>query len=347
MKKLKAPFPYFGGKSSIAPELWQKLSGYKIGNYVEPFFGSGAMLLNRPGWKPGTNWTETVNDLDGYLCNAWRAIQYAPEETAKWADWPVSEQDLHARHIWLLEHMHPIREKLAADPDFCDPKVAGWWIWGACSWIGSGWCSGVGPWTSDGERMVKHKGHGVERKVPHLGRSQGVNRQLPHLGDAGRGVKRQLPNLSPARGSLSRTGTEVLSWFERLSERLRRVRVTCGDWSRVCTPSPTWHHSGKTLVFLDPPYDADCDQTMYAADAHGVTNDVEQWCVDNQDEPKSIIVLCGYSGQYPKLDGWFKMGWETNGGYSKQAKDSRGRDNSKRETIWSNVPLETSQRSLF
>jgi hypothetical protein len=27
-----------------------------------------------------------------------------------------------------------------SDPDFFDPKVAGWWVWGQCLWIGSGWC---------------------------------------------------------------------------------------------------------------------------------------------------------------------------------------------------------------
>src|SRR5689334_12022497 len=60
---LKAPFPYFGGKSRIADQVWARFGA--IENYVEPFFGSGAILLNAP--NPGH--TETVNDADGLLAN--------------------------------------------------------------------------------------------------------------------------------------------------------------------------------------------------------------------------------------------------------------------------------------
>lgn len=42
---LKAPFPYFGGKSKVAPLIWERFG--VVSNYVEPFFGSGAVLLAR------------------------------------------------------------------------------------------------------------------------------------------------------------------------------------------------------------------------------------------------------------------------------------------------------------
>ena len=38
---LKAPFPWFGGKSDVADAVWQRLGN--VPNYIEPFFGSGAM----------------------------------------------------------------------------------------------------------------------------------------------------------------------------------------------------------------------------------------------------------------------------------------------------------------
>jgi site-specific DNA-adenine methylase len=41
--RLDAPFPWFGGKRQVAAELWRRFAG--IANYVEPFFGSGAVLL--------------------------------------------------------------------------------------------------------------------------------------------------------------------------------------------------------------------------------------------------------------------------------------------------------------
>ena len=46
MLPLKAPFPYFGGKSRAAPLIWEALGD--VPNYVEPFFGSWRVLLGRP-----------------------------------------------------------------------------------------------------------------------------------------------------------------------------------------------------------------------------------------------------------------------------------------------------------
>ena len=72
-KPYKPPFPWFGGKSKIAPEVWRRFG--QVRNYVEPFMGSLAMLLLRPGPITGT---ETVNDADGFLANFWRSVQIDP-----------------------------------------------------------------------------------------------------------------------------------------------------------------------------------------------------------------------------------------------------------------------------
>lgn len=37
---------YFGGKSRIASEVWARFGD--VTSYIEPFFGSGAVLLSRP-----------------------------------------------------------------------------------------------------------------------------------------------------------------------------------------------------------------------------------------------------------------------------------------------------------
>src|SRR5947209_892054 len=132
---LPSPFPYFGGKRRIAPVIWQRF-GSDVVNYVEPFFGSGAVLLARPEIRG----VETVNDIDALLTNFWRAVQTDPEAVAKHADWPVSELDLHARHRWLMETGKERIERLRDDPDFFDVKVAGFWVWGICQWIGRNWC---------------------------------------------------------------------------------------------------------------------------------------------------------------------------------------------------------------
>jgi DNA adenine methylase len=116
---LVAPFPYFGGKRRVAAEVWSRFGNVR--SYVEPFFGSGAVLLARPTPFSGV---ETVNDKDGLLCNFWRAVQADPAAVARHADWPVSECDLHARHLWLVERREDITGRLMADPAWFDAQAA-------------------------------------------------------------------------------------------------------------------------------------------------------------------------------------------------------------------------------
>lgn len=138
MTALRAPFPWFGGKSRVAPVVWRAFGD--VANYVEPFAGSLAVLLARP--TPPR--VETVNDADCYLANFWRAVQWAPEEVAEWCDWPVNEADLHARHRWLV-NQDEFRERMKSDPEFFDARIAGWWVWGLSAWIGTGWCDAAPP----------------------------------------------------------------------------------------------------------------------------------------------------------------------------------------------------------
>ena len=315
---LKAPFPWFGGKSRVAHLVWERFGD--VPNYVEPFFGSGAVLLGRPTAPR----IETVNDLDGFVANAWRAIASDPEQTARWADWPSNENDLHARHVWLKDRREELSMRLEGDPDYCDFKIAGWWLWGMSQWIGGGFCgdSGGGPWAV------------VDGKLIHLGDAgQGVSRKLIHLGDAGRGVSRGLIHLGNAGRGVSKNSCSLLEWFSDLQNRLRRVRVSCGDWSRVCGGSVTFKH-GVTGVFLDPPYSDDAARTMglYAKDCGSVAHEVRRWCIENQDNPLLRIALCGYEGEHD-LPGWTEVAWKANGGYGNRSYGV-GRENSTRERIW-------------
>lgn len=149
--ELKAPFPYAGGKSRVADTVWSRFGN--VDNYIEPFAGSLAVLLRRPGDHfNGPYRVETINDANHYLVNFWRATKHAPEQVAEWADSPVFEADLHARHKWLVrsEHAANWRKLMAEDPEHYDPKVAGWWVWGQCCWIGGQWCDDG---TADYNRM--------------------------------------------------------------------------------------------------------------------------------------------------------------------------------------------------
>ena len=203
MQDLKAPFPYFGGKSRVAHLVWGALGD--VNSYVEPFGGSLAVLLRRPHPINRGNYSETVNDLDHYVVNFWRAVVADPDGVATEASWPVSELDLLARHLWLVRwsQQDGLRDRFAADPAYHDVRAAGWWAWGLSCWIGSGWCSGEGPWIISDGKLTKQgrkpRKPGTDSKLPHLGddgkgvnysdiREPGVASQLPHLGDDGKGV---------------------------------------------------------------------------------------------------------------------------------------------------------------
>lgn len=330
---LAAPFPWFGGKSLACAEVWAALGDPE--NYVEPFAGSAAMLLGRD--EPGK--VETINDADGFVANFWRAVAHDADAVAEHTDWPCNEADLFARHSWLVRERQSLLDSLHSDPNWYDAKIAGWWCWGLCNWIGSGWCSGTGPWIHDGERLVD------SRKLPHLGNAgRGVNRKLPHLGDAGRGVNRQLPHLGAGQGR----SAYIREWFTALQARMRNVRVACGDWSRVVTDSVTTRH-GLTGVFLDPPYTKGAMD--YAAGGVGgaLAGEVRAWCLHSGHDKKLRIVLCGHAGEHDALlaAGWHTRTWTARKGY---AATEEAVANSGSETLWCSphcVPLVDAQRGLF
>ena len=230
-KPLKVPFPWFGGKSQAAPLIWRLLGD--VDHYVEPFFGSGAVLFGRPHECNRPYHSETVNDVDGLLVNFWRSVQWHPEATAAAASWPVSEADKQARGIALLRWRDEVLlDQLAGSPEWCDPVMAGWWAYVVCCTIGA--FAGDGAWTVDRAtgRIVKQplgaREAGVVRNLPCLGndghgvnkpqlREAGVSRDLPRLGNGGQGVNhpgtreagvsRDLPHLGDGGRGVNHAGT--------------------------------------------------------------------------------------------------------------------------------------------
>jgi DNA adenine methylase len=340
---LAAPWPYFGGKSNACETVWSALGA--VDNYVEPFCGSAAMLLGAPDGKR----VETINDADGFVANFWRAVGADAEAVAEAADWPCNEVDLFARHSWLVRQAAGLTERLHADPEWYDAKIAGWWCWGACNWIGSGWCSGTGPWVHDGEKIVRgNAGRGINRQLPHLGNAgRGINRKLPHLGDAGQGINRKLPHLGDAGQGHPRT-EYIREWFSRLQERLRDVRVACGDWSRVAKDSVTTRH-GLTAVFLDPPYTKGAMDYSAGGVGGELAQEVQEWCAENGANKLLRIVLCGHAGEHDALlaHGWTARNWTARKGY---AMTDEAVANSAGETVWCSphcVAVNLVQNDLF
>ncbi len=309
--ELVAPFPYFGGKRRAAPTVWRALGD--PGGYIEPFAGSAAVLLARPRFAGRR--VETLNDADGWLVNTWRAIQLRPDQVAEHACGPVTEIDYHARLAWLQSRRdQELVSWLEGDPEAHDPKAAGWWLYVVACGIGDPF--GAGPW-----RVVD----GKLRKLPHLGDAgQGVNRELPHLGDAGRGVK-------------------LKGYMQALAARLAGVRITCGDWRRVITPSVYRSKAGGDgglAMFLDPPYVTSGDLYAHGSDSGELSESVRKWCIK---APKHLrLVLAGYEAEHDDLlhCGWTKVDGKAGGGGGYSTNPMAGR----RERLWLSpacLPLET------
>jgi hypothetical protein len=445
---LKAPFPYFGGKRRVAELVWGRLG--PVDNYIEPFAGSAAMLLCRPD-PPRI---ETLNDTDCYVANFWRATQHDPEQVAYYADSPVNEADLHSRHRWLVLSAAAgrFRRRMRTDPEAYDCRVAGWWCWGLCCWIGGGWCKsdqldrhenslpemvvakGVQSKAHEQRRPAApapgaqglqgvcgalpreqlpklasgNKGNGLmyggsavhaekiparyladsERRpsidhnhgytdgaagkppseceqYPRLSGSQGVNvgdGNRPQLADAyarGRGVHGH-----DEAGTCAQRRAWLVDWFDRLRDRLRTVRVCCGDWLRVCDSESVTTRLGVTGIFFDPLYAHSIarlrelilwdrgdlvgpvrprghgvksrDANLYASegDADQVVADAHRYCLERGRDPLMRLALAGYEGEHEELEehGWECVHWKAQGGYGNRSQ--KGRDNSNRERLW-------------
>lgn len=139
----RPPFHFYGCKHNIARAIWSRLGA--VQHYIEPFAGSAAVLLARPG-QPGD---EILGDLCGFISNFWRAAKLVPQQVARHAHFLRSQIDLHARHAWI------VRRAL-------ETKLAAWWAWGTSLWVGSGWCN-----LPSEQRLHVHSGlHHVSEPAP-------------------------------------------------------------------------------------------------------------------------------------------------------------------------------------
>lgn len=331
---LKAPFPWFGGKSRVAHIVWEYF--HDVDNYVEPFAGSLAVLLGRPLPIKGV---ETVNDIDCYIANFWRAVKNDPAGVAKYANNPVNEADLTARHIWLVNTGKERIQRLFGDPNYYDVQVAGWWVWGISCWIGSGFCSGRGSWTVDSSGRLVRKGEEEDDEHTYRDENRGVDMKRPHISNAGRGVNRMSlrsgDNTIDGHTGIRAGEDTITAYLNQLAERLRYVRVCCGDWKRVVTKGvlSKWSVTG---IFLDPPYDTTIRcENLYTHDEAGVNHDVYEWAIEHQDEPNYRIILCGYEGEYEIPKNWTTIKWVSGRAFARSdSKNSKNADNRFKERLW-------------
>jgi DNA adenine methylase len=263
-------FPYFGGKRRAAHLVWDALG--PVDRYIEPFFGSGAVLLGSPH-RPKS---ELVNDKDHHVANLWRALQSDPDEVWRVASAPCSEVELRARVKWLRGWVAPDFGDLTA----CDAFAAGVWLWCASTSIGA---------------------------------RKGMFRDQLHRSDHGHGIK----------------ALEFQHWRD-VVDRMARVQVLCGDWTRCVTPAALWTAACVTGVFLDPPYGEGTD-VPYEDRTGDTAAEVWTWAVKAGRNPRLRIVVAGYEDGRELPEGWTAIERAEKGGFSNASGSNANRH---RERLW-------------
>lgn len=202
----------------------------------------------------------------------------------------VHNCDLHARHRWLWERGDQLQGQLESDPDWCDTRIAGWWLWGMANFFTGAFCVRERP----NRCKLLMNNHGI----------MGLT-------------------------------SDPLLWMQELQDRMRRVKVLCGDFKRALTPSVVGNYPGRPCppvgVFLDPPYDGGDTRVYGAQNSASIFQETLDWALANA-SPTVRVVLAGYDSR-PMPEGWRELAWKGHGGHGRR-KDNKENTNQDRERLW-------------
>lgn len=295
-----SPFPTFGNKRAAASHIWRRFG--RLGSYIEPFAGTASVAILSPY---GAVRHEVLNDLNGYICNFFRSLRDYPARTAAAADRPTSQIDLSAAAAELVDAAPMLVERMHADLSFCEPRLAGLWVWLVCCSIDMG--RHLPPTPAPPDALAELPVDGYSKP-----------------GDAAR-------DYTPARVGCG--GDRLLAWFASLSERLRQAFIINTDWSRMFSPSMLGRplHDDPVGIFLDPPYDG--SEHLYPG-AQPVARDVCAKAVELGEQDDVRVCIAGYADDYDLPAGWTSVEWQRRPGMEATAGDYEYSDaNAERQEV--------------
>lgn len=323
LNKIKRPIPYYGSKEKIAQTIVDIIKKDNWSNqYIEPFVGSNSILLQDDfdGIKV------IINDFDGKITNIWRSLKYKPEETAGYIQGVCNTINLTALDLAVQRSYDALLDRLHADIDYCDPKLAAHFMHLCCSWIGDGAGNTKGPWTTikdeDGIDILVRKEKGdIKCSQAQYTDDRGIRcKQAQYTGDIGINAKH----------------SGISAWFNAISKRLSDTYILSHDFERIlnlyCIKSK------RTTIFFDPPYDnkgnAGSGVDYISDDANIISKRTREWCIRNHDVlTKTRIIIAGRGIEHDELlnYGYIKIEGINLKSLNKNVKID---DNINREYLW-------------
>ena len=92
MQKFRPFFSYYGGKQSLAPWIVSKIPKHLI--YIEPFFGSGAVMFAKPLIR-SPKYSEVINDLNSDVYNFYKQMRDNPRPLVAMLETAICSRELH------------------------------------------------------------------------------------------------------------------------------------------------------------------------------------------------------------------------------------------------------------
>ena len=119
-----------------------------------------------------------------------------------------------------------------------------------------------------------------------------------------------------------------------IGAKLSAARILCRGWRKMLTETILLAHGTPVGVFLDPPYTRQLrDAHLYAHDGD-MAGAVRDWAVQQGEDRRLRIALCGLEGEHAMPAGWTPYPWTTRGGMRNTAAHGRGRGETRKETVW-------------
>ena len=307
LNKIKRPIPYYGSKEKIAQPIVDIIKKDNWSNqYIEPFVGSNSILLQDDfdGIKV------IINDFDGKITNIWRSLKYKPDETAGYIQGVCNSINLTGLDLAIQRSYDSLLDRLHADIDYCDPKLAAHFMDICCLWIGGGAGNAKGPWTTIKDEdnidilVRKEKGDIVCKQAQYSSDRciRGINCQQAQY-DSDRGINCQQAQYGSDRG-INAKHSGISAWFNAISKRLSDTYILSLDFERILNMYVII--SKRTTIFLDPPYDSKGNAgngvDYITKDGDSISKRTRDWCIKNHDAlNKTRIILAGRGNEHDEL----------------------------------------------